>query len=247
MNLYCPNTLGCPAQLKGRVEYWASNDCMDIEGLGESIIAQLVDKELIKSPADLYSLTVDDLMTLDLIARKSAQNLYNSIQASKHPPLARFINALGIRHVGKEMSEILAKKFLTFENLKHASAEDILEIEGAGEKIAGSVLDFFKNSYNNEVLQKLEANSVIPEELKREEGKDTFAGLTFVITGTLSKPRDSFEKIIKQHGGKVSSSVSKKTAYVLLGEAPGSKFDKARELGVKIINEKEFDDLLGEN
>ena len=247
VNLYCPNTLGCPAQLKGRVEYWASNDCMDIEGLGESIIAQLVDKKLIKSPADLYSLTVDDLMTLDLIAQKSAQNLYNSIQASKHPPLARFINALGIRHVGKEMSEILAKKFLTFENLKHASAEDILEIEGAGEKIAGSVLDFFKNSYNNEVLQKLEANSVIPEELKWEEGKDTFAGLTFVITGTLSKPRDSFEKIIKQHGGKVSSSVSKKTAYVLLGEAPGSKFDKARELGVKIINEKEFDDLLGEN
>ena len=118
---------------------------------------------------------------------------------------------------------------------------------GAGEKIALSVLDFFKNSYNNELLQKLEANSVIPEELKREEGKDTFAGLTFVITGTLSKPRDSFEKIIKQHGGKVSSSVSKKTAYVLLGEAPGSKFDKARELGVKIINEKEFDDLLGEN
>ena len=246
VNLYCPNTLGCPAQLKGRIEYWASNDCMDIEGLGGSIVAQLVDKGMVKSPADLYTLGVADFLILDLFAQKSAQNLFNSIQASKNPELSRFINALGIRHVGKEMSEILAKKFGSFEKLKNATEAEILDIEGAGEKIALSVLDFFKNSYNNEVLQKLEANSVVPKEMNREEEKDTFSGLTFVITGTLSKPRDSFEKVIKQHGGKTSSSVSKKTSYVLLGEAPGSKFDKAKELGVKIINEKEFNYLLGE-
>ena len=247
VNLYCPNTYGCPAQLKGRIEYWASKDCMDIDGLGGSIVAQLVDKNLVKSPADLYTLTVDDLMGLDLFAEKSAQNLYNAIRSSKTPELSRFINALGIRHAGKEMSELLAKKFKTLNNLKIAKMQDIMDIEGAGEKIALSVLDFFKNSYNNELLQKLEANSVIPKTIDDSTSKDNFAGLAFVITGTLSAPRDNFEKIIKQHGGKVSSSVSKKTAYVLVGESPGSKFDKAKTLGIKIINEKDFYDLLGES
>ena len=247
VNFYCPNTYGCPAQLKGRIEYWASKDCMDIDGLGGSIVAQLVDKNLVKSPADLYTLTVDDLMGLDLFAEKSAQNLYNAIRSSKTPELSRFINALGIRHAGKEMSELLAKKFKTLNNLKIAKMQDIMDIEGAGEKIALSVLDFFKNSYNNELLQKLEANSVIPKTIDDSTSKDNFAGLAFVITGTLSAPRDNFEKIIKQHGGKVSSSVSKKTAYVLVGESPGSKFDKAKTLGIKIINEKDFYDLLGES
>ncbi len=247
VNLYCPNTYGCPAQLKGRIEYWASKDCMDIDGLGGSIVAQLVDKNLVKSPADLYTLTVDDLMGLDLFAEKSAQNLYNAIRSSKTPELSRFINALGIRHAGKEMSELLAKKFKTLNNLKIAKMQDIMDIEGAGEKIALSVLDFFKNSYNNELLQKLEANSVIPKTIDDSTSKDNFAGLAFVITGTLSATRDNFEKIIKQHGGKVSSSVSKKTAYVLVGESPGSKFDKAKTLGIKIINEKDFYDLLGES
>lgn len=247
VNLYCPNTYGCPAQLKGRIEYWASKDCMDIDGLGGSIVAQLVDKKLVKSPADLYTLTVEDLTGLDLFAEKSAQNLYNAIQSSKTPELSRFINALGIRHAGKEMSELLAKKFKTLNNLKIAQMQDIMDIEGAGEKIALSVLDFFKNSYNNELLQKLEANSVIPKTVDDSTSKDNFAGLAFVITGTLSAPRDNFEKIIKQHGGKISSSVSKKTAYVLVGETPGSKFDKAKALGIKIINEKEFYDLLGES
>ena len=246
VNLYCPNSFGCPAQIKGRIEYWVSGDCLDIDGLGGSIIAQLVDRELVKTPADLYSLTIDDFLKLDLIAEKSAANLYNAIQASKKPELSRFINALGIRHVGKEMSETLAKKFKSFENFKKAQLNDILDIEGAGEKIAYSILDFFENSYNNEVLQKLEANGVIPKELSGDEVKDTFAGFSFVITGTLSAPRSDFEKIIKDNGGKLSSSVSKKTSYVLVGETPGSKFEKAQTLGVKIINENEFKNLLGE-
>lgn len=246
VNLYCPNTLGCPAQLKNKLEYWASKDCMDIEGLGESIVAQLVDKGMVKSPADLYALRIEDLMELDLIAQKSAQNLYTAIQGSKSPELARFINALGIRHVGKEMSELIAKKFKSFDALKHAAAVDIVDIDGIGDKMAVSILDFFNNSYNNEVLQKLTEYSVIPREIVSEEVKDTFTGMTFVLTGTLSEPRDNFEKIIKLNGGKVSSSVSKKTSYVLVGEAPGSKFDKAQALGISVISEDDFNHMLRE-
>ena len=244
VNLYCPNHLGCPEQVKARLEYWVSKDCMDIDGLGDNIVAQLVDKKLVETPADLYKLSTNDFMQLDLIAEKSAQNLYNVIQNSKHPTLARFINALGIRHVGKETSELLAQKFGTFENLKHSTFEQILEIDGIGDKIALSILDFFSNSFNNEVLNKLEMYGVVPQEMSQTDTTTLFSGMTFVITGTLSDTRDKFEKIIKQNGGKTSSSVSKKTSYVLAGENPGSKYTKAEALGVKIINETQFNAML---
>lgn len=247
VNLYCPNTLGCPAQIKGRLEYWVSKDCMDIDGMGENIIAQLVEKKMVNNPSDLYALTVEDLMKLDLIAEKSAQNLYSAIQGSKNPELFRFINALGIKHVGRETSEVLARKFKNFDNFKNADIESIMAVDGIGEKIAKSILDFFDDSFNNEVLDKLKTYSVIPQEIVIVEGKDTFNGLTFVITGTLQNTRDFYEKIIKDYGGKVSSSVSKKTSYVLVGENPGSKYDKAISLGVKTINENEFDNLISEN
>lgn len=246
VNLYCPNHLGCPEQIKGRIEYWVSKDCMDIDGLGDNIVAQLVDRGIVKTPADLYKLTVDDLLTLDLIAEKSAQNLYSVIQASKNPSLARFINSLGIRHVGKETSELLASRFVSLQALKNAAFEDILDIEGIGDKIALSILDFFSNSYNNEVLKELDEYGVKPRNSEIVSGSDTLKGLTFVITGTLSDTRDKFAGLIKQNGGKVSSSVSKKTSYVLAGENPGSKYDKAQSLGVKIINENEFRQLIGE-
>lgn len=246
VNLYCPNHLGCPEQLKGRIEYWVSKDCMDIDGLGYNIVAQLVDRGMVKSPADLYKLTIDNLLTLDLIAEKSAQNLYNVIQASKNPTLSRFINSLGIRHVGKETSELLAQRFTTFEKLKNATYEDILDIDGIGDKIAVSILDFFSNSYNNEVLKELEDYGVKPQKSQETASSELLKGLTFVITGTLSDTRDRFAETIKQNGGKVSSSVSKKTSYVLAGENPGSKYDKAQNLGVKIINENEFRQLIGE-
>ncbi|MEI3253924.1 MAG: helix-hairpin-helix domain-containing protein [Candidatus Gastranaerophilaceae bacterium] len=219
---------------------------MDIDGIGDNIVAQLVDKKMVLTAADLYKLTVDDFLKLDLIAQKSAQNLYNVIQASKNPTLARFINSLGIRHVGKETSELIAQRFSTFNALKNAKVEDILEIDGIGEKIAVSILDFFSNSYNNKLLQDLELYGVVPQENVAQNTSDALKGMTFVITGTLSDTRDVFASLIKQNGGKTSSSVSKKTSYVLAGENPGSKYDKAEALGVKIIDEKQFRQLIGE-
>ena len=244
VNLYCPNSLGCPEQIKARIEYWVSKDCMDIDGLGDNIVSQLVDKGFVKSPDDLYKLTVDDFLQLDLIAEKSAQNLYNVIEKSKNPTLGKFINALGIRHVGKETSELLARHFGSIENLKNAGLEQILEIDGIGEKIAYSILDFFSNSFNNVVLDNLAQYEVIPQTMQVIQASDTFKGLTFVITGTLSDTRDKFEDLIKQHGGKTSSSVSKKTSYVLAGENAGSKYTKAEALGVKIITENDFNNML---
>lgn len=247
VNLYCPNIYECPAQLKGRIEYWVSKDCLDIDGIGDNLVSQLVDKNIVKSPADLYELTINDLLTLDLIAEKSATNLFSVIQNSKNPTLARFINALGIRHVGKETSVLLANKFLTIENLKHAELNDIKEIDGIGEKIALSIIEFFDNSYNNELLDKLDSLGVKPRENVNTVLSNKLSGQTFVITGTLSDTRDVFANIIKQHGGKVSSSVSKKTAFVLAGENAGSKYDKAISLGVKVINEEEFKKLIEDN
>ena len=245
VNLYCPNSKNCPAQIKSKIEYWASKECMDIDGLGSNIVAQLVDNKLVKTPADLYKLTVDDLMKINLVAEKSAQNLYTAIQASKNPTLARFINSLGIRHVGKEMSEQLANKFLTLSSLRSASVDEILSIDGCGDKIAVSILDFFSDSYNNVILEDLYKYGVIPQSVENTGGSEIFKGMTFVITGTLSDTRDKFSAIIKANGGKTSSSVSKNTTYVLAGDNPGSKYDKAVALGVKIINEIEFNQMIG--
>lgn len=245
VNLYCPNSKNCPAQIKSKIEYWASKECMDIDGLGSNIVAQLVDNKLVKTPADLYKLTVDELMKINLVAEKSAQNLYTAIQASKNPTLARFINSLGIRHVGKEMSEQLANKFLTLSSLRSASVDEILSIDGCGDKIAVSILDFFSDSYNNVILEDLYKYGVIPQSVENTGGSEIFKGMTFVITGTLSDTRDKFSAIIKANGGKTSSSVSKNTTYVLAGDNPGSKYDKAVALGVKIINEIEFNQMIG--
>ena len=244
VNLYCPNNLSCPAQLKGRIEYWVSKDCMDIDGIGDNIVAQLIDKSIVTTPADLYKLTVEDFLKLDLIAEKSAQNLFNEIQASTTPQLNKFINALGIRHVGKETSTLISNKFLTLDNIRNASFEDIVEIDGVGSKIAYSLVEFFADDNNIKLLDELRGYGVIPKDVKNNKVSDIFRDKTFVITGTLSDTRDVFAEIIKQNGGKVSSSVSKKTTYVLAGENAGSKYDKAQSLGVKIINENEFKGLL---
>ncbi len=244
VNLYCPNTFYCPAQIKGRLEYWVSKDCMDIDGVGTNLISRLVEKGYVTNPADLYKLTVDDLMQLDLIAEKSAQNIYDAIQNSKTPELSRFINSLGIRHVGKETSELIAAKFLTFEKFKNAACDSIQQIEGIGEKISDSIIEFFKNEMNIQLLNELNKNGVIPKETTVETTEKSLSGKVFVITGTLSTTRDIFEKTIKNLGGKVSSSVSKNTNYVLMGENPGSKVDKAHALGVKIISEDEFERLI---
>lgn len=244
--LYCSNTKTCPAQIKGKIEFWCSKDGMDIDGLGEAIVDDAVEKGIIKDIADIYNLTEEDLMKIDLIKEKSAQNLLKSISDSKNRPLKRFLTSLSIKLVGKETAELIANEFLTLDKVQNATKEALVEIDGVGDKVAESVVDFFKDDDNKKLLEKLHNFGVIPQSADSEKVSDKFKNLTFVITGTLSKPRSDYEAIIKSMGGKVSSSVSKKTSYVLCGENPGSKFDKATSLGVIIIDENSFKDMVNE-
>lgn len=244
--LYCSNTKTCPAQIKGKIEFWCSKDGMDIDGLGEAIVDDAVEKGIIKDIADIYNLTEEDLMKLDLIKEKSAQNLLKSISDSKNRPLKRFLTSLSIKLVGKETAELIANEFLTLDKVQNATKEALVEIDGVGDKVAESVVEFFKDDDNKKLLEKLHDFGVIPQSADSEKVSDKFKNLTFVITGTLSKPRSDYEAIIKSMGGKVSSSVSKKTSYVLCGENPGSKFDKATSLGVIIIDENSFKDMVNE-
>lgn len=244
--LYCSNPKTCPAQIKGKIEFWCSKDGMDIDGLGEAIVDDAVEKGIIKDIADIYNLTEEDLMKLDLIKEKSAQNLLKSISDSKNRPLKRFLTSLSIKLVGKETAELIANEFLTLDKVQNATKEALVEIDGVGDKVAESVVEFFKDDDNKKLLEKLHNFGVIPQSADSEKVSDKFKNLTFVITGTLSKPRSDYEAIIKSMGGKVSSSVSKKTSYVLCGENPGSKFDKATSLGVIIIDENSFKDMVNE-
>ena len=239
VNLYCSNA-NCPSVLKAKLEYWVSKEAMDIDFIGPSAIEQLYSLKLVKSPVDFYKLSVDDLLKLDLVKEKSAQNMYNSIQESKKRPFSRFVTALSIRHVGKETAEILVNEYPSIDELMGASVEDLSKIEGIGDKIAGSVFEFFHNKENTLMLEEFKNYGF---NLKNNEIKKTneLQGMTFVLTGTLvSMTRDKAGEKIKQMGGKISSSVSKKTSYVIAGENPGSKLDKAQNLGVIILNEKEF-------
>ncbi len=245
--LYCPNTLGCPAQIKGRIEYWASKEAMDIDGIGESIVEKLYERGLVKDFADLYKLTINDFMTIDLIKEKSADNLYSAIQASKNPSMTKFLTALSIKFIGKETADLIANEFPTLESIMNASYEDLIKIDGIGEKAAQSIIDYFKDENNKIILNKLQEYGVNPKGSAFEKTSNTLEGKTFVITGTLSMPRNIFEEKIKKAGGKVSGSVSKKTSYVLAGENPGSKFDKASSLGVIILTERDFNLLLEDN
>lgn len=241
VGLYCPNTLGCPAQIKGRIEYWASKEAMDIDGVGESIVEKLFDKGLINDFADLYNLSLDDFMQLDLIKEKSADNLFTAIQNSKNQTMTKFLTALSIKLVGKETADLIANEYPTLEDIKNATIEDLTKIDGIGDKVAKSIVDFFKDENNRKILSKLSEYGVNPKGSSFKKTSNIFEGKTFVITGTLSQPRNIFEERIKKAGGKVSGSVSKKTSYVLAGENPGSKFDKASTLGVIILNERDFD------
>lgn len=245
--LYCPNFQNCPAQIKGRIEYWASKEAMDIDGVGSSIVEKLLSKGLIKDFADLYSLTTDDFMKLDLVKEKSAENLFNAIQSSKKPSMTKFLTALSIKHIGKETADIIANEFPDLESIKKASIDSLTKIDGIGDKAAKSIVDFFNDENNKIILSKLEKFGVSPQGSAFEKISDIFNGKTFVITGTLSAPRSVFEERIKKLGGKVSSSVSKKTSYLIAGENPGSKFDKASALDVIILNERDFDILCQDN
>lgn len=237
--LYCENT-NCSKVMCAKIEYWASKEAMDIDYVGPALIQQLYEKKFISNFADLYRLTMQDLMQLDLVKEKSASNIYNSIQGSKSRPLNRFITALGIRHVGKETADILAGEFASIDDFKSATLEQLSSIEGIGDIIAQSIYDYFKDENNLKLLDDLKQVGVNPVS-KLTPKSDKLAGKIFVLTGTLQNmTRDEASALIKSHGGKTSSSVSKKTSYVLAGENAGSKLDKAQDLGVIILTEEDF-------
>ncbi len=244
----CPNIYGCPAQIQRRIEHWVSRDAMDVDGVGESLISDLLQHQLIADVADLYRLNKEQLLTLERIGNKSAENVLIAIEKSKRRPLANLIFALGIRHVGSGGSELLARRFKTLDELAKASADEIGAIEGVGPTIALAVREFFLLDRNVQLIKKLVELGVEAEPSLEPAVmliSATLAGKTFVITGTLpSMDRVEAEKAIKAHGGKATSSVTKKTDYLLLGENPGSKLVKAQQLGIKIIDESEFRAML---
>ena len=245
VNLFCEN-LNCSSVMKARLEYWVSKEAMDIDFVGPSIISQLYDLGLVKTPVDLYKLKYEDFFKLENVKDKSASNMYNSIQESKSRPLSRFVTALSIRHVGKETADLLVNEFPTIEALKNADLEKLSAVEGVGEKIALSIYEFFHAESNLKMLDEFESLGFVFENISLNK-TDELAGKTFVLTGTLtSMTRDEAGDKIKMKGGKTSSSVSKNTSYVIAGANPGSKLDKAEKLGVIILSEDDFLKLIGE-
>jgi len=243
--LRCEN-LGCPAQLKERIIHFASRDAMDIEGMGEAIVNQIVDRKMVKDYADIYYLTHKDLAGLERMADKSASNLINAIEKSKSNPLNRLIFALGIRHVGVKAAWILASRFGSLDAIMKARLEDFDEVAEIGPVMAKSIFNFFKTKENLKVIEKLKAKGVNIE-AKEIQGKATgrLVGKTFVVTGTLEGfSRREIEELIRLHGGNAASNVTKNTDFLILGKDPGSKLDKARALGIKIIDEAEFRKML---
>ena len=243
VGLYCSNP-DCESLMCAKIEYWASKEAMDIDKVGPSVIQQLYEKKMISNPVDLYKLLPQDFMMLDLIQEKSASNIYVSIQESKTRPLNRLVTALGIRHVGKETADILTGEFPSIEDLKNASLEQLSQVEGIGGIIAQSIYDYFHNENNLKLLDELKELGINPS-AKASKVSDKLSGKTFVLTGTLENmTRDEASEIIKSHGGKTSSSVSKKTDYVLAGTNAGSKLDKAQNLGVIILTENDFLEMI---
>lgn len=243
VGLYCENP-NCSRLMCAKIEYWVSKEAMDIDYIGPSVIQQLYDKKFISNPVDLYRLTMQDFMQLDLVKEKSASNMYTSVQNSKSRPLNRLLTALGIRHVGKETAEILAGEFGSIDALGKATLEELSTIEGIGDIIAKSIYDYFRDENNLKMLEDLKQLGLNPSSAPKAKS-DILAGKTFVLTGTLQNmTRDEASSVIKSHGGKTSSSVSKKTSYVLAGENAGSKLDKAKDLGVIILTEDDFLEMI---
>lgn len=236
--------LQCPAQFLGRLRHFVSRKAMDVEGIGEKTLEQMVSTGLVKGLADLYSLTKEQIAGLERMGDKSAENLIQAIRGSKHPPLARFINALGIRHVGEATADALARHFGDIHRIMHTGREYFLQVQDVGPEVAGSLHSFFHNPANRQTVEALLSHGVMPK--PPETQGDTLKGKTFVLTGTLSRwTRDDAAQAIAARGGKVSGSVSKKTSYVVAGVEAGSKLTKAQELGVPVLDEAAFEALVG--
>ncbi len=234
----------CPAKLFRNLVHFVSREAMNIDGLGENIIQQLLDRDLIHNISDIYELKFEDVASLKRNGKKFAQNLIDSINKSKENDLYRLITALGIRHVGGKASKLLAKKYKTMDNLMKASFEELSEIKDIGEVMANSIREFFLQDQTIELINKLKLAGVNTKSLQERNTDNRFEGKTFVLTGSLEKyTRKEAEDIIEKFGGKASSSVSKKTDYLLAGEDAGSKLTKAQSLGVRIISEEEFEKM----
>ncbi len=239
--LRCPNSMGCPAQIKGQLKLFASRDAMDIEGLGTSLSGQLVDEKIVKAPSDLYSLKLDKLTDLERMGQKSAENLLAGIEASKTRELPRLIYALGIPGVGQRAGEVLASYFKTLEKLSLATEEELAEIHEIGPIVSGAIVKFFKNPATKKVLEEFKRAGIQFDRLPETTRESVFTGKNCIITGTLEKySRSDAERLIKSLGGKIQSSVSRNTDYLIAGDNPGSKLKKAKSLKITVLNESEF-------
>jgi DNA ligase (NAD+) len=239
---YCVNA-ACPAQLIRNLEHFVSRGAMDMDGMGIKIVEQLADSGLVHDVADIFTLRLDNLLKLEGFAEKKAKNLIDSVNAAKERPLSRLINALGIKGIGETAAADLAAHYHDLDALRVATIEELQQIEGIGPNIARGVVDWFAREENLLVIEKLKKAGVLTKELVSETniGPRPLEGLTFVITGTLpTLGRDELKEMIQSEGGKVSDSVSAKTSFLVLGESPGSKYDKAKQLGVKIIGEADI-------
>lgn len=239
----CTNS-DCPAQLLRNLIHFTSRDAMDIEGLGPAVLEQLVEADLVHNIVDLYTLQFDSVMSLDRIGEKSTKNIFAAIEKSKGNDLAKLITALGIRHIGAKAAKLLSETFGDIDVIMSATREEMLAIEGFGEILANSAVEYFAVEDNRNMIHALKELGVNTVSTKTVAG-DKFAGMTFVLTGTLpTYTRSAAAEIIESFGGKVSSSVSKKTTYVLAGEEAGSKLDKANALGVTVIDEAQFEEMI---
>ena len=238
--------LACPAQVRESLKHFASRRAMDIDGLGEKFIEQMLSLQLVKDVADIYTLTREDFMQFERMGEKLSENLLHAIESSKSRDLSRFIFALGIRNVGEHTAKLLANAFGSVQNLAQASEEELTSIREVGPQVAESISDFFKNQENQRIIERLLSAGVQPSvEEKRVGGR--FTGKTFVFTGTLTRfTRDDAKKIVELEGGHAAGSVSKKTDYVVAGTEAGSKLDKAVQLGVRVLTEDEFLELVKE-
>jgi len=240
----CINT-NCSARLKESILHFASRGVMNIDGMGEAVVDQLVDRGMVQSVADLYDLTVEKLMTLERMGKKSASNLVRNIENSKRNPLPRVLNALGIRFVGERTAVFLAEQFGDLDAISAAGLDELQQAEEVGPKVAESIFQFFREPRNQELVDRLRAAGLQFTYTSRRPKAGPLQGLTFVLTGTLpSLTREDAKRLIETAGGKVAGSVSKKTSYVVAGEDAGSKLAKARELGVKVVNEEQLLDLI---
>jgi len=241
----CTNP-SCPAKLRESLLHFASRRAMNIEGLGDSLVDQLLEKKLVRAIPDIYSLRYDDLVSLERMGPKSSQNLLDEIEKSKNRDLAALVFAMGIRHAGERLAQTLAGHFRTLDALAGASAEKLTEVEDVGPKVAESIVFFFRQPENTALIRKLKEAGLNFESRADRRSAQLLAGKIFVLTGTLAGlERDKAKEIIESLGGKVTSSVSSKTDYLVIGESPGSKLDKARKLNIATLNEQEFMKLVG--